>query len=101
MFTGTIDVDFEDNIILDINVSRVTPKVELKKVTIHKSKFEKLLESYDDSSLLDDELKHYQDGLPKEKVEKAIRIKAENIFKEPFLKLDGSIVYDLTAAVPY
>ena len=98
-FTGYIEIEFEDNHLMGINELPVEIDESVKKVIIHKSKFKAIVEFFENPLDATKEISDLAEGIPKEKVLKAIELGAENIIKSPSIKLDGTVEYSISASV--
>lgn len=96
-FTGTITVDFEENEIMDVHTEEMSPgDTELpEEIKIEKQDIDYLFEYFDTPDNLAPELQDLLVGIPKEKLEYARSHNVEYIMKKPFLKLDGTIGWDI------
>ena len=90
-------MDFEENEIMDVHIEEMsTGETELpEEVKIEKQDIDYLFEYYDTPDNLSPELQELLVGIPKEKLEYARSHNVEYITKKPFLKLDGTIGWDI------
>ncbi|RKY87071.1 hypothetical protein DRQ09_05085 [candidate division KSB1 bacterium] len=98
-YTGTVEVEFEDNNIISISENPVKIDEEVKEQLIDKTKFQSILDYFENPLNAEPEIVLLAEGLSKEKIQKAIELKAEHIIKKPIVKLDGTIEYNIVASV--
>ena len=96
-FTGSLKIGFENDEIVVVDLVPLETDEDLSEIEIPNRKFHVLLGAIDDPDNADEEELMLAEGIPKEKIMKAVEMNAEKIIKTPFLRLDGSIDYKITA----
>jgi len=100
-FTGSLKVGFESDKIVAVELVPVETEEDLSEVEILNDKFQDILNSIEDPKKASEEDLKLAEGIPKEKIIKAMEINAEKIIKTPFLRLDGSLEYKITASLKH
>ena len=100
-FTGKLKIGIENNSIVEVELVPLETEEDLSEVTIPKERFNEMLDALQNPKNANPESKKLAEGIPIEKLERAIELKAEKIIKTPFLKLDGSVEYKITASLEY
>jgi len=100
-FTGALKVGFENDSIVEVELVPVETEEDFSEVIITSDKFQDIINALDNPDKATEEDLKLSEGIPKEKIAKAVEMNAEKIIKTPFLKLDGTIEYKITASLKH
>ena len=98
-FTGRLKIGFEDNKIVLVELIPLETEEDLSEIIIQKDRFQDILKAIDHPEEATEEELKMAEGIEREKIIKAIELDAEQIIKTPFLKIDGTINYKITATL--